>query len=207
MPFSGTLLSLSSLDLIPSFFLFASPLRLLTTMAHEDASQPAKRIKLTSPDPDKLEKPPTAPSASRLASLHRPISPPLPASSSPSARLPNPKQSPILGSIKPRILSSPFQLTHIRDLASSSGNNVDTIRLRDLLGDPMIRECWQFNYFFDVDFLMSQFDEDVRALVDVKLVHGSWKKEAPNRLRIDVSPLCDPFACQLSCGYADYLGK
>lgn len=64
---------------------------------------------------------------------------------------------------------------------------MDTVRLRDILGDPMIRECWQFNYLIDVDFLMSQFDEDVRSLVSVKVVHGSWKREAPNRIRIDVS--------------------
>ena len=50
----------------------------------------------------------------------------------------------------------------------------------------MIRECWQFNYCIDVDYLMSQFDEDVRGLVQVKVVHGSWKREAPNRIRIDV---------------------
>ncbi|KAJ5599309.1 Tyrosyl-DNA phosphodiesterase [Penicillium hetheringtonii] len=49
----------------------------------------------------------------------------------------------------------------------------------------MIRECWQFNYMFDVDFLMSQFDEDVRSLVTVKVVHGSWRKESPNRMMID----------------------
>lgn len=51
----------------------------------------------------------------------------------------------------------------------------------------MIRECWQFNYLFDVDFLMSQFDEDVRDLVSVKVVHGSWKSESDNKIRIDVS--------------------
>ena len=71
--------------------------------------------------------------------------------------------------------------------SAASGNNADTIKLKDLLGDPMIRECWQFNYCFDVDFLMSQFDEDVRGLVRIKIVHGSWKKEAPNRILIDVS--------------------
>ena len=49
-------------------------------------------------------------------------------------------------------ISSPVQLTHIRDLNAS--NNVDTIKLGDILGDPMIRECWQFNYLFDVDFVM-----------------------------------------------------
>ena len=50
----------------------------------------------------------------------------------------------------------------------------------------MIRECWQFNYLFDVDFLMSHFDEDVRSLVQVKVVHGSWEREAPNRIRVEV---------------------
>lgn len=62
----------------------------------------------------------------------------------------------------------------------------------------MIRECWQFNYCIDVDYLMGQFDEDVRGLVQVKVVHGSWKREAPNRIRIDVlfffvHPLCVVF--------------
>ncbi|KAJ5194218.1 Tyrosyl-DNA phosphodiesterase [Penicillium cf. griseofulvum] len=82
-----------------------------------------------------------------------------------------------------KIVSSPVQLTHIRDLPN--GNNVDTIQLRHILGDPMIRECWQFNFLFDVDFLMSQFDEDVRGLVQVKVVHGSWRREDSNRIRIE----------------------
>jgi tyrosyl-DNA phosphodiesterase-1 len=50
----------------------------------------------------------------------------------------------------------------------------------------MVRECWQFNYLFDVEFLMSQFDEDVRGLVQVKVVHGSWRKEDTNRIRVEV---------------------
>jgi hypothetical protein len=50
----------------------------------------------------------------------------------------------------------------------------------------MIRECWQFNYLFDVDFLMRQFDADVKELVTVKVVHGSWKRESENRIRVDV---------------------
>lgn len=87
----------------------------------------------------------------------------------------------------PHLIPSPIQLTHIKDYPTSTGYNVDTVRLHDILGDPMIRECWQFNYMFDVDFLMSQFDEDVRALVEVKVVHGSWRTEAPNRIMIEVS--------------------
>lgn len=86
----------------------------------------------------------------------------------------------------PRYIPSPVQLTHIADYPASKGYNVNAVKLRDILGDPMIRECWQFNYMFDVDFLMNQFDEDVRRLVTVKVVHGSWKKESPNRIMIDV---------------------
>lgn len=87
------------------------------------------------------------------------------------------------------LIPSPVQLTHIRDYPASKGYNVDAVRLSDILGDPMIRDCWQFNYMFDVDFLMRQFDEDVRSLVKVKVVHGSWKKESPNRMMIDVRSL------------------
>jgi hypothetical protein len=51
-----------------------------------------------------------------------------------------------------RVLPSPIQLTRIRDLPSS--NNIDTVSLRDLIGDPMIKECWQFNFLLDLDFIM-----------------------------------------------------
>jgi tyrosyl-DNA phosphodiesterase-1 len=38
-----------------------------------------------------------------------------------------------------------------------------------------------------VDFLMSNFDEDVRSLVKVKVVHGSWERESANRVRVEVN--------------------
>jgi tyrosyl-DNA phosphodiesterase-1 len=47
---------------------------------------------------------------------------------------------------------SPFQLTHIRDLRPHQ--NVDAVQLKDILGDPMIKECWNFNFLFDIDFVM-----------------------------------------------------
>lgn len=81
-----------------------------------------------------------------------------------------------------RIFKSPFQLTKIRDLPPES--NVDTVTLGDILGDPLISECWEFNYLHDLDFLMSAFDEDVRHLVQVHVVHGFWKQEDPNRLSL-----------------------
>lgn len=81
------------------------------------------------------------------------------------------------------LVPSPVQLIAIKDLHASL--NIDTISIKDILGDPLIKECWLFNYLFDVDFVMSQFDEDTRDLVQVKIVHGSWKKDAPNKIRID----------------------
>jgi tyrosyl-DNA phosphodiesterase-1 len=47
---------------------------------------------------------------------------------------------------------SPIQLTHVEDLALHQ--NVSAMRLRDILGDPMIKECWNFNFLFDIDFVM-----------------------------------------------------
>ncbi|KAJ5604658.1 hypothetical protein N7510_009812 [Penicillium lagena] len=153
--------------------------------------RPTKRARV-SPDSARED----AQSNTYLASMHRSITPPprtrsgqsMPSISThhqqdgqteelPTRDLPTPHH--------PHQIPSPVQLTHIRDFPSQKGYNADTIRLRDILGDPMIRECWQFNYLFDVDFLMSQFDEDVRDLVQVKVVHGSWEKEAPNRIRIE----------------------
>lgn len=81
------------------------------------------------------------------------------------------------------VVPSPVQLTAIKDLHASL--NIDTISLKDILGDPLIKECWLFNYLFDVDFVMSHFDEDTRDLVQVRIVHGLWNKDAPNKIRID----------------------
>src|ERR1700733_12867544 len=67
----------------------------------------------------------------------------------------------------PRVIKSPFQLTWIRDLPESS--NIDAVSLRDILGDPLIKECWEFNYLHDLDFLMDAFDNDVRDLVRVNV--------------------------------------
>ena len=54
---------------------------------------------------------------------------------------------------QPKILfKSPVQLNFIEELPASS--NVDCISLGSILGDPMIKECWLFNYLFDLDFVM-----------------------------------------------------
>ncbi|KAL2135750.1 hypothetical protein VTI74DRAFT_7120 [Chaetomium olivicolor] len=62
--------------------------------------------------------------------------------------------------------------------------NQDVVTLKDILGDPLISECWEFNFLHDIDFLMSAFDQDIRHLVKVHVVHGFWKKEDPSRLAL-----------------------
>ncbi|KAL2158920.1 hypothetical protein VTH06DRAFT_2950 [Thermothelomyces fergusii] len=62
--------------------------------------------------------------------------------------------------------------------------NKDAITLKEILGDPLIAECWEFNYLHDIDFLMAAFDPDVRHLVKVHVVHGFWKREDPSRLEL-----------------------
>lgn len=84
-----------------------------------------------------------------------------------------------------KVFKSPFQLTWIRDLPDAA--NADAVTLRDILGDPLIAECWNFNYLHDIDFLMAQFHRDVRDTVQVNVVHGFWKKEDPSRQRLQVS--------------------
>ena len=89
-----------------------------------------------------------------------------------------------------KLMPSPFQLTSIRDLPASS--NLDAVSLKDILGDPLIAECWEFNYLHNLDFLMDAFDEDVRDLVKVHVIHGFWKNEDTSRLSLKVKPRFPP---------------
>lgn len=149
-----------------------------------DASRAPKRLKTSHTEfPANLPVPAQKP----LASLNRSITPPSRRSTHSRS------QSSRSGDVESHgyarqssTIPSPVQLTHIRDIPDSSGYNEDTVKLRDILGDPLIKECWQFNFLFDVDFLMDHLDPDVKDLVQVKVVHGSWKREAPNRIHIEV---------------------
>ena len=82
-----------------------------------------------------------------------------------------------------KAMISPFLLTHIRDLPDE--DNVDSITIYDILNDPMIKECWQFNYLFDVRFIMEALDSDVASTVRVKIVHGFSNAEDGRRLRLE----------------------
>ncbi len=100
----------------------------------------------------------------------------------------------------PSVVKSPFQLTWIRDLPESS--NTDAVSLKDILGDPLIAECWEFNYLHDLGFLMDAFDPDVKDLVKVHVIHGFWKQEDQSCQSLQVSiPLfiCPFNFCPLFC--------
>ena len=100
---------------------------------------------------------PNRASAGPLRSLHRAITPPsndnFPAD---TAAVDDEERFPLkmhhTASPDRRDLPSPFKLTRIKDLPSAS--NVDTVSLSDILKDPLIKECWQFNFLFDIDFIM-----------------------------------------------------
>ena len=113
--------------------------------------------------------------AAFLASLDRGISPPagrespLPGTTviekAPQAKSkiempPKPSISPLVGQLgtqsaatsKCDVVQSPFKLTHIRDLPANA--NIDTVSVRDILGDVMLKEGWLFDYLYDVGWVM-----------------------------------------------------
>ena len=90
----------------------------------------------------------------------------------------------ILHSGKPDELMAEIPTVVVEPLPDK--DNLDAVSLNDILGDPLISECWEFNYLHDIGFLMAAFDPEVRHLVSVHVVHGFWKQEDPNRLMLVV---------------------
>lgn len=89
------------------------------------------------------------------------------------------------------VQKSPWQLTRIRDLPEEV--NKDTVSIQDLLGDPLIRECWQFNFLHDIPFVMNAFDESIKHLIKLHVVHGFWKRSDLSRIVLSVGhifPCC-----------------
>ncbi|KUI57514.1 hypothetical protein VP1G_04809 [Cytospora mali] len=150
---------------------------------------PTKRQRLRIDDDGK-----TTAGTSTPRSLSHPVSPPKrrnrPQSTTPTEhpQLPTEPTSSNSAGTEKRTFRSPFQLTWIRDLPDEA--NTDAVTLGDILGDPLIAECWEFNYLHDIDFLLSHFDPDVRQLVKVHVVHGFWKKEDPSRLMLQEQAEC-----------------
>lgn len=130
-----------------------------------------------------------------LASLSRPISPP-PTKRAKGERdarqtgnseaISHPQQPAGLESaVASRTISSPFRLSWIRDVEPA--DNVGALTIHDILGDPLIAECWNFNYLHDVDLIMDALDADVRRMVRMNIVHGFWKSSEPRRQHLEVN--------------------
>ncbi|KAK4100320.1 phospholipase D/nuclease [Parathielavia hyrcaniae] len=140
--------------------------------------RPSKRLASADGDDEPLGK------HTPLSLLHA-VSPPL-KKRRPTAPAED-KEADVQSSVRRRHFKSPLRLTRIRNLPPEM--NKDTVTLNDILGDPLIAECWEFNYLHDIDFLMAAFDPDVRHLVKVHVVHGFWKREDPHRLALqEVAP-------------------
>lgn len=123
--------------------------------------------------------------SSVLTSLASPISPPQRKARLPSdAWKPSPQSmaQASQSNLLPATVPSTFSLTKIRDLPDAF--NVDAVTLKDILSNPLIRECWEFNYLHDLDFLIEAFDADVRDMVKIHVVHGFWKKEECENLKV-----------------------
>jgi tyrosyl-DNA phosphodiesterase-1 len=146
-------------------------------MVAQDGHPPAKRRKL---DADLPIREATAQQGRTLRGVDRPISPPLterknnkisettptpswgfddvPRATSPPAAADLAVSSPPKaerdgkGIESTKYVPTPVQLTRIEDLAPHE--NVDAVGLRDILGDPMIKECWNFNYLHDINYAM-----------------------------------------------------
>lgn len=153
---------------------------------------PSKRRRLSNDDTGSQKASDKAPTS--LRSLDHPVSPPPRKKTRPNglsieqfgdSETKNSATSDMSSLTSSRVISSHFHLTWVQDLPEAS--NADAVTLRDILGDPLIAECWNFNYLHDLDFIMAAFDQDVRDLVQLHLVHGFWKKEDASRLMLQVS--------------------
>ncbi|KAL9600314.1 MAG: hypothetical protein Q9219_003264 [cf. Caloplaca sp. 3 TL-2023] len=72
------------------------------------------------------------------------------------------------------LIPSPIQLSTVNGLAATS--NIDTVSLKDVLCDPVIRECWLFNYLFDVDFVMYLTPLAILESLSDPTVGPSWTR-------------------------------
>ncbi|KAI5865155.1 phospholipase D/nuclease [Durotheca rogersii] len=80
-----------------------------------------------------------------------------------------------VGQVKPRarkgmMTPSPFRLTTVAALPNNT--NVETVSVRDVLGDPLISECWSINDTHDIPWFMSQFHKGPGFPTTVHIIQG-----------------------------------
>lgn len=88
---------------------------------------------------------------------------------------------------------TPFRLTHISTLPTNH-----TITLRSLLTPPTtsctLTTVWCFNYIHSLPFLVSSLPSDTNlSTLRIHLVHGSWRTEDANRIRLEEERLEHPY--------------
>lgn len=87
----------------------------------------------------------------------------------------------------------PFRLTHISALPTNH-----TVTLSSLLTPPkpcsMLTTLWCFNYMHSLPFLTSQLHQTTDlSTLRIHLVHGSWRRDDPQHLRLDQERLEHPY--------------
>lgn len=91
---------------------------------------------------------------------------------------------------KLKTIKSPIRLTKIRDLPDSE--NLDTLSLDEILGDPSLGKMWQFNFMMSIPFVMQHIHKRCRSHIMSYFVHG-YKistMEEKQRLRHDAD-MCE----------------
>ena len=111
-----------------------------------------KKIKLNEDESDNIQMLQERPSRRSISPPRKRIAVPPFLDSSPVLQAQSPVRKLATAKSSSTLIPSPVKLNNIAELPATS--NVDTVSLRDILGDPLISECWLFNYLFDVDFLM-----------------------------------------------------
>lgn len=71
--------------------------------------------------------------------------------------------------------SSPFaqfKLTHVSSLGNSFSNS-NSVTLRSLLYDENLESMAQFNYMFDIPWMLSHLPETIIQTIKILIVHGT----------------------------------
>ncbi|KAG2180278.1 hypothetical protein INT43_004067 [Umbelopsis isabellina] len=75
-----------------------------------------------------------------------------------------------------KYLDSGVKLTYVVDCTAKE--NIDTVKLKDIIGDENLEELYQFNFTVDLEYLMSNLAENVRSTAKVHVIHG-MRESAP----------------------------
>ncbi|KAF3922992.1 hypothetical protein ABW20_dc0103192 [Dactylellina cionopaga] len=145
---------------------------------NRDISPPPLRRQTGTSTPASRPNSKNAPSPASTATLEP--SSPIPHPDTIDLTSPAPDDTPTSDTL---IISSPFKLTHIANFTRNQ--NLDTVTISDILGNPLIKEVWSFNFMHDLTWLVSHLDQDIARSINIKIVHGNWKREDAYRAQLE----------------------